>query len=440
MTNTPAAGSGSGAETGTDTGTDTGKTGRRRTAYGTAVVALLLAAVLMTSNVPSPLYALHRQHDHFSRLMVTVVFAVYAVGVVAALQVTGRWSDRLGRRAVLLPAAGIALAAMALLAASPTLPALLTARVLSGIAVGMTTQAAAAALLDLATAHGGDPERASRYGALLTSVVTNASLGLGAVFAGAIAEPSTGEQQLRLPYLAALPLVAVPAIGLCWARLAGRAPGRVGLPALLRELLRPTGFALPRARAAFAGACAAAAGSFAYTGLLSSVASSLLAERLGSRDVLVAGAVVCAPYAFGAAAQIAARHKPARTAAMLGLLLVPGGLVLTVLGLGVRSLAVVVAAQVVGGCGAGLALRGGQAMVSATAEPAERGRVLALYFLAAYMGLSLPVLGFGLLETVLSAMGATLVFAVVVAAGETLGFLLLRRGTPAPPYPGSAGR
>src|SRR5258707_12718226 len=60
---------------------------RHRRAFWT--VAFAFFTVMGFSTVPSPLYGLYRARDHFSLFMVTVVFAVYAIGVIAALLLAG---------------------------------------------------------------------------------------------------------------------------------------------------------------------------------------------------------------------------------------------------------------------------------------------------------------------------------------------------------------
>src|SRR5436309_12557916 len=77
---------------------------------GSAAVAYALAVTMLGTTLPTPLYALYRSAFGFSELMVTVVFAVYAAGVIAALLIAGRLSDEVGRRRVLLP--GLAFAAL----------------------------------------------------------------------------------------------------------------------------------------------------------------------------------------------------------------------------------------------------------------------------------------------------------------------------------------
>ena len=58
------------------------------------------------STVPSPLYSLYQQRDGFSTFTVTIVFAVYAVGVIISLLLAGHVSDWVGRKKVLDPRPG----------------------------------------------------------------------------------------------------------------------------------------------------------------------------------------------------------------------------------------------------------------------------------------------------------------------------------------------
>jgi MFS family permease len=60
-------------------------------------VAFAFLAVMAFSAVPSPLYGLYRERDHFSLFMITVIYAVYAVGVIGSLLLGGHLSDWYGR-------------------------------------------------------------------------------------------------------------------------------------------------------------------------------------------------------------------------------------------------------------------------------------------------------------------------------------------------------
>lgn len=118
---------------------------------------LLGASLLVTTlgnTLPTPLYVVYQERFGFSTLMITVIFAVYAAGVLLALVLFGA-SDLLGRRHVLL--AGLAcgaLSAVAFLLANG-LALLLVGRVLSGLSVGIFVGTATAALVE--TPNGRDP-------------------------------------------------------------------------------------------------------------------------------------------------------------------------------------------------------------------------------------------------------------------------------------------
>src|ERR1700748_3100031 len=77
---------------------------RHRAAFWAISYALLV--MLANSAVPTPLYPLYQARDGFSSFMVTVIFAVYAVGVVISLFTVGHLSDWHGRRRLVLPALG----------------------------------------------------------------------------------------------------------------------------------------------------------------------------------------------------------------------------------------------------------------------------------------------------------------------------------------------
>src|ERR1700754_4835104 len=84
------------------------RTGRRtlspRVAY--AHVAAVIGLALFASGTPSPLYGTYRELWGFSPVVLTLIYATYAFGVLASLLLAGRLSDEIGRRPVLLAALG----------------------------------------------------------------------------------------------------------------------------------------------------------------------------------------------------------------------------------------------------------------------------------------------------------------------------------------------
>src|SRR5437764_2295503 len=101
------------------------------------------------ANLATPLYAVYARHFHFSSLVLTAIFATYAFVLVPALVLFGRLSDRLGRRRVIALGLATAAGGLALFAAAEGELWLFAARLLQGLAVGMISGAATAALVEL---------------------------------------------------------------------------------------------------------------------------------------------------------------------------------------------------------------------------------------------------------------------------------------------------
>src|SRR3954451_22394819 len=97
-----------------------------RLAY--ALVAGVIGLSLFASGTPSPLYATYRELWGFSSVVLTLVYATYAFGVLAALILAGRISDQWGRRPVLLVALGTLVATSVLFMLADSVAWLFVAR------------------------------------------------------------------------------------------------------------------------------------------------------------------------------------------------------------------------------------------------------------------------------------------------------------------------
>ena len=160
--------------------------------------------VLMAgANLATPLYAVYAREFGFSSLVLTSIFATYAFVLVPALILFGRLSDRFGRRPVLFAGLSVAAVALVLFAAADGVAWLYAARALQGLAVGMISGAAAAALVEL------DPAGDRRRAALLAGLAQAGGSAVGPLFAGALAE--WAPNPLELCFLVALGLTALTA-------------------------------------------------------------------------------------------------------------------------------------------------------------------------------------------------------------------------------------
>jgi MFS family permease len=176
-------------------------------------VAFAFLAVMALGTVPSPLYGLYRARDHFSLFMVTVAFAVYAIGVIGALLLGGHLSDLYGRRRLLLPSVGIAIASAVVFLASKSLAGLLVGRLISGLSIGIVASTATAYLAELHAV--GRPQATAAKAQLTAPAVNVGGLGVGALVAGVLAQWVA--HPLTVPYLVFLAALVLAAIGVALA-------------------------------------------------------------------------------------------------------------------------------------------------------------------------------------------------------------------------------
>ena len=383
----------------------------RRVAFW--LVAVAFSVVMLGTTLPTPLYVLYQQQLGFPALMITVVFAVYAVGVLAALLLFGRSSDQLGRRRVLL--AGLVCAALSavvfLLAQGLTL--LFIGRVLSGLAAGTFTGTATATLVDLAGEDKG--QRASQ----VATAANMGGLGLGPLLAGLLAQ--FAPVPLQMPYWVDLGLVLLAVVAV-WA-----SPETVQVSARPRlRISRPD--LPPQVRPLFLSAGTAGAAGFVVLGVYTAVAPSFLLTVLNDGSHALSGAVVFALFAASALGQVALSRRLGRWAIVAGCVALIAGMGLLALGLAAKSLELVIASAVIAGLGQGLTLRAGLAAVLSRAPAERRAGVASSFYMVLYTGISLPVIGEGIAASRFGLLYAGLAFTIAVAALAALALAMLVRG------------
>ncbi|HEV7977561.1 MFS transporter [Amycolatopsis sp.] len=400
--------------TSTITKPEVSTTWRLRHGVGFWVIAFAFLVVMAFSTVPTPLYALYQARDGFATFLITVIFAAYAVGVMASLYLAGHVSDWLGRRRVILAAVVIELLAAVLFLVWPDVPGLLVARFVSGVGVGALTATATAHLSELRAVAW--PKEDGRTSNTVSSFVNIGGLAFGPLIAGFLAQWVTAP--LVVPYVVFLVLLAFAAIGVAlvpetverWEERPAYRPQRVSLP--------------QASRGTFYSAGAAAFSAFAIFGLFTSLAPTFIAGTLHETSRFVAGAVTFAVFGAAAVLQVLTGRLPIVRQLRLAALLMATGLVAMSAAVLVVSLPLFVLSGVIAGAGVGVQFRASVAVAASLALPPSRGEVLAALFLIAYAGLAVPVLLLGVALTFLSSTTVLLGFSMVVlvlAAWASLG-------------------
>lgn len=409
-----------------------------RRAAGLVAVAYAFSVAMASTTLPTPLYPGYRAEFGFSQLTITIIFATYAIGVIAALLAFGRLSDRVGRRPALLAGLAFAVASALMFLFAGGLPALLVGRLLSGLSAGIFTGTATATLVDLTP-----PNRPSR-GALVATIANMGGLGLGPLIAGIVAR--YGSDPLRLTFVVDLALLAMAVICVLLAPETvrrqprpggggggggGDAGGRPGLGAGVGGG-GPRLFSRPRvpveARTVFTRAALAGFAGFAVLGLFTAVCPAFIGQVLDEHSPLVTGLVVAAVFAGSTLGQLLARRIGPVRGLPLGCWALIAGVSLVGVALAASSLPLLAIGGVVAGAGQGLSFASGLGALLAAAPPSARAETSSAFFVVAYVAISLPVVGVGVFAELTTLRAAGLGFVTVVGLLALTVLVLLRRG------------
>jgi MFS family permease len=371
--------------------------GRRAATFG---VAYAFFVTMVGTTLPTPLYPIYEARFGFSELIVTVVFATYALGVLVALLLLGQSSDEVGRRPVMFVGLALAAASSIVFLLTSALGPLLLGRFLSGLSAGIFTGTATAALVDFA------PEGASDRGTLIAALVTVSGLGTGPLLAGLLAQ--FAPDPLRIPYAVHLGLLVPAALVILLVPESvkvrrGRANFRI------QRLSVP-----PQMRAIFIRAATASFAAFAVLGLFSAVAPSFLTKLLHLTSHWLPGVVVFLLLAASAVGQVALELTTPEVALPLGSAVIVAGCGLIAGGVAASSLALLLAGAVVAGLGIGLAFRAGLTIVERRSPSAQRAEVASSFFVVSYVAISLPIVGIGVAAQAAGLRDAGIVFTGLV--------------------------
>jgi len=351
-------------------------------------LAITVLTFLAASSAPTPLYHLYQEGLHFSAGMLTLIFGVYALSLLAALLTVGSLSDHLGRKPVIFAALVLNMLAMLLFINEGSVAWLIAARTLQGFATGMATAVLGAALLDT--------DR--QQGPLVNSVAPLLGMACGAMGSSLLVEFAPLPTQLI--YCTLLLLMVLQAVYV-W-----RLPESVSrIPGALASL-RPTLHVPPQARRALWLSLPVDVAVWAMGGFYLSLAPSLVRAATGSTSNLIGGGLVAVLTLSGALMIFSLRNRPAAKVLRLGAGLLAIGVALILTAVHSASLPLFFIATLIAGGGFGAGFLGALRSVVPLALPHERAGLMSAFYVLSYLAFCLPSLlagnlirSFGLIAT-----------------------------------------
>jgi MFS family permease len=397
------------------------RTGRRHPTAALLLLASIIVTLLAASAAPTPLYATYAAEWHFSPITTTIVFGTYAVAVLVSLLLLGRISDHLGRRPVLFVSLAVAVAAMIVFLTAGSVPALLAARAVQGVATGAAIGAVGAGMLDL------HKER----GALANSVAPGVGTAVGVVGSAAVVQFLPFPTHLIYLLLIAAYLAQVVGV-LLLRETVTRAPGAL-------RSLRPE-LGLPRAtRGAVAVAAPVMFAVWSLIGFYGALAPGIVAGMAHSHSPLLGGLGLFLAAAVTVLPILTLRKAPARTVLYLGTIGLLAGIALVVVSVSVDSPVGFFVGTAIAGIGLGAGFQGGIRTVVPLAAPHERAGVLSLLYIVCYLGMGVPAVLGGVLAVRLGSLPAAArdygLGVLVLGALALIGLVLRRPRRPVPVAP-----
>ncbi|TFC30672.1 MFS transporter [Cryobacterium sp. TMT1-3] len=391
---------------------------RRPGARPMLLAALIVTAVFVLSNSPTPLYVYWQRELGFSAGMLTVIFAAYMVGLLLTLTVAGQFADRFGRKSVLIPGLVLALVACSLFGVASSVLVLVIARFLTGVAVGVIVSAGMAAVVDL----GGPARRRQASLAASVAMVFGAGLGplLSGLFAQRMATPAPVIFAVEFVLLATalaiaifLPLRRPPA-----SQSADTAEARFSLhlPSVPKRNQRHLAYGI----AVFAPGITA-------TSFVLSLGPSLLSNLLNASSPLVAGGMACAMFLAATGVQFAVRRVPVRSILLLGSGATLAAMAALIIAVNAALSSILILSALLAGIGQGLGQLGGLTLIGTHVPDSHRAEANAVLNIGGYIPAGLLSVATGYLINAIGLSAGTTLFAAVLATAAITGGILVRR-------------
>lgn len=372
------------------------------------------ALVMASASAPSPFYPQLQAQIGFSSVVLTGIFAIYALTLLVTLLTFGSVSDHLGRRPT-LSVGFLLLALFALLfSQTDTVSGLMMARAVQGIACGLLLSTLSAAIVDL------EPLDKPGLAAVCNATLPPAGLAIGALLAGAAIDMTS---QALHPFFQGLALVSILFAAGVWAW-PETSPRHEGLWSSLRPRVR-----IPlTARPVFWRVAPALFASWATGGFYLSLGVSISIHVFGLIHGLEQGAVVTALAGTGALASFFARRASASATLRFGTLALAAGTALTLLAIQLGSIWAYLLALPLAGAGFGTCFYGAVRSLAPLAGPHERGELFAAIFTVSYLAFGVPVVLAGALVTSLGLAATTIGYGFVIICMALAAFLGKARG------------
>jgi MFS family permease len=339
--------------------------------------AITFTSLYLAAGVLTPLLVVYKEQWEFPAALLTLAFAVYAGGFLAALLTLGSLSDHVGRRPVLVGALIIQLASNVIFLVAPDIGWVIAARIVQGVATGAASSALTAALVELA------PPNRKRLGTILGSVSVTGGLAVGSLVAGLAIQLTTTANSVIFSVLTVITILGTLVIALS-PETVSRTPGA------LRSLAPRVAIALP-ARREFAAAAPVIAAIWMLAGLSGGLAPSMVRSVFHLNSGLLNGLSGFIAPATSVVIGLAFARVDPRRAMTIGIYTSIIGALGIIGGVFAGSLAIMFIGQAIAGVAFGASFTAALRLIFPLTAAHQRAAVVAGIYIVSYTAFGVPI-------------------------------------------------
>jgi len=375
--------------------------------YG-ALIALLLFAIMLASNIPTPMYALYAIKFDFGSLAITEVFATYVAFLIPSLLFWGQYSDARGGKIPVALGIILEIAGIIVFFLSTNISMLFMARALQGLASGAISGPASALLFHYR----------GKAGALLTSISTSSGTAVGPLLGGVMAEYFPFP--FRLVYILSLIIVTLPSLAIIPLinKAANHNNFKFHFPKLEME-----------AKNLFVLSAASAFVAWTITAFYMSLSPLYIIRLLNVSNIAISGLMVFLMLGIASIMQILSMRSGIYRSMIIGIISLILAIVFIVISLPVKSIDIFLLGTIMAGIGQGFTFAGATREIRAIAHPLKMGDTLSNYYIVIYSGVGIPIVVLGFLDRISGLFNGILYYgiALIVVSIIIVSFLYFYR-------------
>ncbi|GIN87327.1 MFS transporter [Heyndrickxia sporothermodurans] len=353
------------------------------------LIIISLFIITTSVNLQVPLYTEYADNANFGNALTAIVFAAYIIGLIPILVFFSGISDQLGRKSVLLASLSFSFFATLCMIFIPTIEMLLLARVFQGISLGLCMGTCTAYLVKLY------PEKAKHI-PIFVALSSALGFGSGALFTTFVLFLYSSLTPISYWIVLFLTLLILLAVTFFAPTVTGKGGSILQLPLFSRETIM-INFSIVLA--------------WTVSGLIISILPSQL-KQFGLQ--LWVGPSLFLVNGIGAFIQIFARKISGFRSLKIGLVLIPLGYMVIVLGAGTGFISLVLLGSALAGAACyGFTYLGGLSEIIRLSNNNE-SRMISGYFLFAYIGFGIPSILVGYLADIFGTLTTISYFAILI--------------------------